>query len=81
MTLRLYMVTKESKPIIAEIIPDEYKEFGDLFNKKLKIGLPEYKIWDHEIPLKKGKEPKFMAIYPIIPEKNKTLRKYLEKNL
>ena len=38
-------------------VPDTYREFGDLFSGKLPTGILEHSRWDHEIPLKEGKEP------------------------
>ena len=62
-------------------MPKQYREFSDLFSGKLPIGIPEHSRWDHEIPLKEGKEPQFMPIYHLNPEHEEALREYIQENL
>ena len=79
--LRIYVITKEPKPVHNERIPEEYLQYGKLFSDELETGLPIHGKWDHEIPLKPGTEPRFHKIYPLNEEKSKALDKYLEENL
>ena len=78
---RIYVITKEPKPVYDERIPEEYRQYGKLFSDELETGLPRHGKWDHEIPLKPGTEPRFHKIYPLNEEKTKALDKYLEENL
>ena len=40
---------------IAKTIPEEYKDYADLFTEKAEDAqLPEHKPWDHEIQLEEG---------------------------
>ena len=62
-------------------VPEQYREFSDLFSGKLPTGIPEHSIWDHEIPLQEGKQPKPLRIYPINPKHEQVLKEYIEENL
>ena len=84
MTLRAFLRIQEAKevePMEKYEVPDTYREFGDLFSGKLPTGIPEHSRWDHEIPLKEGKEPQFMPIYHLNPEHEEVLREYIKENL
>jgi hypothetical protein len=63
-------------------VPDEYKEFEQLFQKKPpESELPEHQEWDHEIPIEPGKKPSFGPIYQLSAKELQTLREYLDENL
>lgn len=64
-----------------ESIPTKYHEFTQLFQNKLTTRLPEHNIYDHEIPLQPGQQPKFSAIYGLNEKRLKALREYLDENL
>ena len=76
-TLGLYVTAKHVKPNPTEEIPEEYKEFSDLFSGELKTGLPKHTRFDHEIPLQEGKEPHFMRTYPVRPQHEEALKTYI----
>jgi hypothetical protein len=42
--------SEETKPKLTTI-PEQYKEFQELFGKELSRVLPKHKPWDHAIPL------------------------------
>ncbi|KAI7909302.1 hypothetical protein M9X92_011710 [Pyricularia oryzae] len=48
---------------LIDNIPAEYRIYGRLFSPEFETGLPEHNPFDHEIPLKKGTQPKFHKIY------------------
>nr|XP_036575130.1 reverse transcriptase domain protein [Colletotrichum truncatum]KAF6781651.1 reverse transcriptase domain protein [Colletotrichum truncatum] len=62
-------------------IPEEYRQYQKLFAEELETGLPEHSNYDHEIPLKEGKEPKLEAIYGLNQKEMEALDAYLEENL
>ena len=43
--------------------------------------LPKHQAWDHEIPLKKGKQPIYRLIYTLSEEELEVLRNYIKENL
>ncbi len=43
--------------------------------------LSEHKSWDHEIPLKKEKQPTWKPLYSMSEDQLKLTRKYIDKNL
>ncbi|KAL0942114.1 reverse transcriptase domain protein, partial [Colletotrichum truncatum] len=54
-TLSATDISKEDRLLS---IPEEYRQYQKLFAEELETGLPEHSNYDHEIPLKEGKEPK-----------------------
>ena len=79
--LRAYVIAKEPKPNVTTTVPEEYRQFEALFSGKLETGLPPHTRWDHEIPLKDGKEPPFMPIYKLNQEHEQALKEYITENL
>ncbi|UOH84923.1 hypothetical protein LQV05_001738 [Cryptococcus neoformans] len=47
----------------AEIVPKEYHQYLDIFDKKSADTLPEHRSFDHHIPLEKEQNPPFSPIY------------------
>ncbi|KAF4482546.1 Transposon Tf2-9 polyprotein [Colletotrichum fructicola Nara gc5] len=70
---------QKNDPLLS--IPEEYRVYEKLFAAELETGLPEHTSFDHEIPLKKGKEPRFNKIYGLNQTEMEALDKYLEENL
>ena len=63
-------------------IPPEYQRWVHLFREGApENALPKHQLWDHEIPLIKGKTPTFGPIYQILEFELKTLDEYLKINL
>jgi hypothetical protein len=48
---------------IKEIVPGEYHEYIDLFGEPMEQELPPHRTFDHQIPIKEGKEVPFGPIY------------------
>ena len=62
-------------------ISEPYQRFRKVFTKAEDVGLPEHKLWDHEIPLQEGKQPTFKPIYKCTEQELETLREYIEDNI
>ena len=62
-------------------VPEEYKDYADLFSKQAAEVLPEHQPWDHTIPLVDGKQPPFGPIYALSRIELETLRNYLDEML
>jgi hypothetical protein len=61
-----YVIVKQEKLYATSDeprIPDEYREFQDVFTALAEGTLPEYRIFDHEINTIEGTEPTFKPIY------------------
>jgi len=67
--------------IDLSMIPPEYHEFADLFNKKRADELPPHRPYNHTVPLESGKAPPFGPIYKLSPMELETVRRYVEENL
>jgi len=62
-------------------IPEEYREYQDVFEPPKDGELPEYGPFDHKIRLKEEQEPIFKPIYQLSELESKTLKEYIDKNL
>ena len=62
-------------------LPDQYKEYQDVFEKKNADMLPQHRPYDCGIDLQEGTQPPFGPIYSLSQNELAALRKYLEKNL
>ena len=65
----------------VEVLPEAYKDYIDVFNKKEARLLPDYGLYKLVIKLIKGKQPLFGPLYNLLKAKLKVLREYLDKNL
>jgi hypothetical protein len=75
-------ILNESNAIIKNIeIPDIYKEYTDVFEKKNADLLPEHRPYDIAIDLQPGKSAPWGPIYSLSNEELKALREYLDENL
>ena len=61
-------------------IPEQYRKYN-VFKEPKDIGLPEHKPWDHEIPLKEGKQPTFKPLFRMNSEQQEAVREYVEEGL
>lgn len=80
------IIYHKSKRVLCAIeeeiqIPEEYREYQDVFEPPKDGELSVYGLFDHEIRLKKDQEPIFKPIYQLSELESKTLKKYIEKNL
>jgi hypothetical protein len=63
------------------VVPKQYQEFLDVFDKTKSEQFPLNKEWDHEIQLKEGFKPQSTKTYPLSPMEQVELDKFLEGNL
>ena len=62
-------------------LPDRYKEYQDVFEKKNADMLPQHQSYDCGIDLQEGTQPQFGPIYSLSQNKLVALREYLDENL
>lgn len=62
-------------------IPDEYKDYSDVFDKKGMDILPPHRPYNLKIELILGSEPKAGPIYPLNPIQAEELKKFIHENL
>ena len=62
-------------------IPEQYKDFEDVFQKKNADMLPEHRPYDCAIDLLEGAQPPFGPIYNLSQTELAELRKYIDENL
>jgi hypothetical protein len=85
-------VAKENTPFIiyatpiqeetsSTTIPEQYKQFQDVFEKKNADILPKHRPYDCSIDLQDGAQPPFGPIYNLSQNELTTLREYIEENL
>jgi hypothetical protein len=85
-------VAKENTPFIiyatpiqeetsSTTIPERYKQFQDVFEKKNADVLPEHRPYDCAIDLQDGAQPPFGPIYNLSQNELTTLREYIDENL
>ena len=63
-----------------EMIPEEFREFLDVFSKEESERMPTRKEWDHRIDLKPGAEFKQAKVYLMSPVEQTELDRFLEEN-
>jgi len=74
------MTTKTAKSEL-ETLPEELKEFADVFSKQNADILPEHRPYDHSIELIDNQQPPWGPIYSFSEDELKTLREHLNENI
>src|SRR5436190_13801076 len=69
----------ESGGDIAKSLPEQYREWVDVFSEEKITALPEHSNFDHEITLVEGAKLPKGAIYPLAERELEELRKYLKQ--
>ena len=64
-----------------QIVPLEYHEYLDIFNKKRASWFPNKWPWDYKIEIKLGFEPKLFKNYNLTPAEQDELNKFSKENL
>ena len=64
-----------------QIVPLEYHEYLDIFNKKWASQFPDKQPWDHKTEMKPGFEPKSFKNYNLTPAEQDKHNKFLKGNL
>jgi hypothetical protein len=54
-----------SPPEPRDLLPEELKNYADVFSPKKAEKLPPHRNYDHNIRLQEGKTPPFGPLYPI----------------
>jgi hypothetical protein len=70
-----------SPPKPRDLLPEELKDYADVFSPKEAEKLPPHRNYDHNIRLQEGKTPSFGPLYPMFRNELIALKKWLEKNL
>ena len=73
-------VSDEPPPDLSGL-PEEYREFSDVFSKTKADTLPEHRPYDLRIELEDGAVPPLGPIYSLSQLELDTLREYIEENL
>ena len=73
-------------PIIDETrsmsaLPEQYKSYQDVFEKKNADILPEHRLYDCAIDIEDGAQVPFGPIYNLSQDELATLKKYIDENL
>src|SRR5690606_20213142 len=61
-------------------IPEQYREFEELFKDKAIGQLPPRRDYDHAIPIQDGKTVPFGPMYKLSPKELEELKKYIDEN-
>ncbi|GLB45344.1 putative retrotransposable element tf2 155 kda protein type 1-like [Lyophyllum shimeji] len=71
---------KEEKPkTIDDLLPEHYKEYKSVFEKKASERMPERSVYDHAIDLKPDFVPRDCKVYLLTPEEQKNWMNLLTK--
>jgi hypothetical protein len=73
----------QKKPDLTpeQLVPWEYHDYLDIFDKDKANLFPDTRPWDHKIGMKSGFEPKLFKTYNLTPEEQVELHKFLKENL
>jgi hypothetical protein len=73
---------KNSTPkSFSDSVPSHLHDFEDVFSKESFDSLPSQKPWDHVIELIPGATPSSCKVYPLSPDEQKQLDKFLDEHL
>jgi RNase H-like domain found in reverse transcriptase/Reverse transcriptase (RNA-dependent DNA polymerase)/Integrase zinc binding domain/Chromo (CHRromatin Organisation MOdifier) domain len=72
---------RNAPQIVHESIPSSFQDFQDVFSKDSFDVLPEKRAWDHAIELVPNATPTNCKVYPLSPNEQVELDKFLEENL
>ncbi len=65
----------------AEMVPEAYHDFADVFSKDAFNKLPPWKPWDHAINLTPDTDLPCAQTFPLSPAEQKELDEFLKENL
>jgi hypothetical protein len=81
MELAIKENSKKTEKTDKELVPEEYHEYLDIFNKEKAHQFPKSRPWDHKIEIKKGFKPKLFKNYNLTLVEQNKLDKFLKENL
>jgi hypothetical protein len=64
----------------ATVLPKEYNDFTDVFEKSILDRLPSHRQYDCTIDIEPGKQPPFGPIYPLSEPQSTVLREFIDEN-
>jgi hypothetical protein len=64
-----------------QLVPPEYHEYLDIFDKDKANKFPDTQFWDHKIEMKSRFEPKSFKTYNLTPEEQIELDRFQKENL
>ena len=70
-------ITEDLKDKILE----DLHKYLLIFDKKAAVRISIKKLWNHEIELKEGFQPKWAKVYPLLPAKRKKVEEWLQEHL
>ena len=79
-TLAQESTSEEKKLPLEDMIPPEYHDYKDIFDKKAASRFPASRTWDHAIVLKEGFEPKRGKTYSLSPKELEVTRSFIAEN-
>src|SRR6266436_2331271 len=68
------------KPTVKMELPETFKDYHSVFEKKMSERLPIRKPWDHAIDLKPDFIPRDCKIYPMTPQEHLKLEEFIHDN-
>lgn len=77
----IYAAPTSKEKTSTTSIPERYRDFEDVFQKKNADILPEHRPYDCAIDLEEGAQPPFGPIYNLSQTELAELRKYIDENL
>lgn len=75
------IMSLDQQSVDAPALPEEFKDFADIFSKASADKLPPSTKYNHSIPLEEGKQPPFGPIYSLSETELKALDVYLKEHL
>ena len=63
------------------LIPEEYHDYADVFNKAKAMELAPHRPYDLKIDLEEGSSPPIVPMYPLSQVELKTLREFIDEHL
>jgi Retroviral aspartyl protease len=80
---KLASEANQKKPDLTpeQLVPQEYHDYLDIFDKDKANRFPDTRPWDHKIEMKSGFEPKSFKTYNLTHEEQVELDKFLKENL
>lgn len=67
-------IEKAQKEDFTNLLPEEFKEYANVFSPKEAERLPPHRPYDHDIKLLEGKTPPFGPLYAMSREELKVLK-------
>ncbi|KAF4252430.1 hypothetical protein CNMCM8714_007616 [Aspergillus fumigatus] len=67
-------IEKAQKEDFTNLLPDEFKDYADVFSPKEAERLPPHRPYNHDIKLLEGKTPPFSPLYAMSREELRVLK-------